>query len=110
MIRRRRATGGPAERTFATLVGLELRPRSLREASRLWSLYGAERGIEERDALWAHPDVLPTSEDLADPEGFAARREQASTESSDVDTFLSSLFGDDDTGPGPADTERTDTE
>src|SRR5215470_12073256 len=26
-IRRRRATGGPAERTFATLVGLELRPR-----------------------------------------------------------------------------------
>jgi putative hydrolase len=110
MIRRRRATGGPAERTFATLVGLELRPRSLREASRLWSLYGAERGIEERDALWAHPDVLPTSEDLADPEGFAARREQASTESSDVDTVLSSLFGDDDTGPGPADTERTDTE
>src|SRR4249919_2797644 len=29
-IRRRRATGGPAERTFATLVGLELRPRRLR--------------------------------------------------------------------------------
>src|SRR6476646_3414733 len=28
-IRRRRATGGPAERTFATLVGLELRPRRL---------------------------------------------------------------------------------
>src|SRR5580692_5394368 len=28
-IRRRRATGGPAERTFATLVGLELRPRKL---------------------------------------------------------------------------------
>ena len=32
-IRRRRATGGPAERTFATLVGLELRPRRLREAA-----------------------------------------------------------------------------
>jgi putative hydrolase len=29
-LRRRRATGGPAEQTFATLVGLELRPRKLR--------------------------------------------------------------------------------
>lgn len=30
-LRRRRASGGPAEQTFATLVGLELRPRKLRE-------------------------------------------------------------------------------
>jgi len=30
--RRRRATGGPAEQTFATLVGLQLRPRPLRGA------------------------------------------------------------------------------
>ena len=35
-LRRRRATGGPAEQTFATLVGLELRPRKLREAAQLW--------------------------------------------------------------------------
>ena len=32
-VRRRRAAGGPAEQTFATLVGLELRPRRLRDAS-----------------------------------------------------------------------------
>ena len=35
-LRRRRATGGPAEKTFANLVGLELRPRRLREAADLW--------------------------------------------------------------------------
>ena len=35
-VRRRRASGGPAEQTFATLVGLELRPRRLREAAALW--------------------------------------------------------------------------
>ena len=35
-LRRRRATGGPAEQTFATLVGLELRPRKLRDAAVLW--------------------------------------------------------------------------
>ena len=32
-MRRRRASGGPAEQTFATLVGLELRPRRLRDAA-----------------------------------------------------------------------------
>ncbi|MBO0813176.1 MAG: zinc-dependent metalloprotease, partial [Microlunatus sp.] len=36
MVRRQRATGGPAEATFATLVGLELRPRRLRDAATLW--------------------------------------------------------------------------
>ena len=35
--RRRRAAGGPAEQTFAALVGLELRPRRLREAGVLWA-------------------------------------------------------------------------
>lgn len=69
-IRRRRASGGPAERTFATLVGLELRPRMLREAAALWADVTRARGTEGRDALWAHPDLLPTAEDLENPEAF----------------------------------------
>lgn len=36
-LRRRRASGGPAEQTFATLVGLELRPRKLRRPERCGS-------------------------------------------------------------------------
>jgi len=71
-IRRRRAAGGPAERTFASLVGLEMRPRALREAAALWRQLREERGIEGRDALWAHPDLLPVAEDLADPAAFLA--------------------------------------
>jgi putative hydrolase len=69
-IRRRRASGGPAERTFATLVGLELRPRMLREAAALWSGLAQARGTDGRDALWAHPDLLPTAGDLEDPDAF----------------------------------------
>jgi putative hydrolase len=69
-IRRRRASGGPAERTFATLVGLELRPRMLREATALWTGVTQARGIDGRDALWAHPDLLPTSDDLENPDVF----------------------------------------
>ncbi len=69
-IRRRRATGGPAERTFATLVGLELRPRRLREATTIWQGLTEARGIEGRDALWAHPDLLPAADDLENPDTF----------------------------------------
>ena len=69
-IRRRRASGGPSERTFAALVGLELRPRMLREAAVLWADVTQARGIDGRDALWAHPDLLPTADDLANPDAF----------------------------------------
>lgn len=69
-MRRRRAAGGPAERTFATLVGMELRPRLAREAATLFGVVRAGRGAEGRDALWAHPDLLPGPDDLPDPLGF----------------------------------------
>jgi putative hydrolase len=73
--RRRRAAGGPAEQTFATLVGLELRPRRLRDASTLWGSLRTRQGLEARDGVWMHPDLLPTAADLDDPLGF---REDAS--------------------------------
>ena len=70
-IRRRRAAGGPAEQTFSTLVGLELRPRRLREAAALWWAVTEEHGASVRDGIWAHPDLLPSADDLDDPLGFA---------------------------------------
>jgi len=54
-LRRRRASGGPSERTFAQLMGLELRPRRLREAAAFWAV----QAPESRDSLWQHPDFLP---------------------------------------------------
>jgi putative hydrolase len=72
-LRRRRASGGPAEQTFATLVGLELRPRRLRAAAALWRLVGDQHGLEVRDGIWAHPDLVPTAEDLDEPMDFAER-------------------------------------
>jgi putative hydrolase len=75
--RRRRATGGPAEQTFATLVGLELRPRRLREAAALWWSVTEKRGVSGRDAIWSHPDLLPTAEDLDDPLGFGEKADDS---------------------------------
>ncbi|HUP99056.1 MAG TPA: zinc-dependent metalloprotease [Aeromicrobium sp.] len=70
-MRRRRAAGGPAEQTFASLVGLELRPRRLREAATLWAALRDRFGAEARDAAWTHPDLMPSAADLDDPLGFS---------------------------------------
>jgi putative hydrolase len=90
-VRRRRATGGPAERTFATLVGLELRPRRLREAAAIWRGLTDARGVTGRDGLWAHPDLLPTAEDFDNPESFVSGRPELD---------LSDLTGEGEPGTG----------
>jgi putative hydrolase len=71
-MRRRRATGGPAEEALGTLVGLELRPRRMRDATNLWAALREAQGTASRDALWSHPDNLPTSAGLDDPLGFVS--------------------------------------
>lgn len=93
MMRRRRAAGGPAEQTFATLVGLELRPRRLREASALWAHIARDGGTAVRDAVWDHPDLLPTAQDLDDPSGWTTRRAAAVDESADLDRALAEILG-----------------
>ncbi len=92
-VRRRRASGGPAEQTFASLVGLELRPRRLRDASTLWGSLRQRQGAEARDGVWMSPHLLPTDADLDDPLGFredAAAPEQLSDE--DFDAQLQQLL------------------
>ena len=43
----------------------------LREAAAAWAGLTDARGVDGRDALWAHPDLLPTAEDLEDPDSFS---------------------------------------
>jgi putative hydrolase len=92
-VRRRRASGGPAEHTFASLVGLELRPRRLRDASTLWGSLRTRQGAEARDGVWMSPHLLPTAADLDDPLGFredAAAPEELTEE--DFDAQLKRLL------------------
>ncbi|MGB5150515.1 MAG: zinc-dependent metalloprotease [Mycobacterium sp.] len=88
-LRRRRGTGGPAEQTFATLVGLELRPRKMREAADLWEKLTEAVGSDARDAVWQHPDLLPRGEDLDDPAAFIDRAVGGDT--SGIDEALADL-------------------
>ncbi|WP_022904655.1 zinc-dependent metalloprotease [Curtobacterium sp. B8] len=107
MVRRRRASGGPAESAFATLVGLELRPRRLREAAAMWQRVTDELGAEGRDALWSHFDAVPTSEDIDAPDALVLRLKNPgfSAEDDEFDKALQDLL-DDSTGSRPREDEQ----
>ncbi|BAU31863.1 zinc-dependent metalloprotease [Microcella alkaliphila] len=101
-VRRRRASGGPAERAFATLVGLELRPRRLREAAAFWRQVTDAVGTEARDALWAHPDLMPTAADIDDPDARIRSMTDGPAEPDALDKALSDLLA----GEGDRPVER----
>jgi putative hydrolase len=73
MVRRNRAVGRPGERALAGLIGLDARPRRLRDAAAMWRAIDAAVDSETRDSLWSHPDLLPTSHDIDDPSGVISR-------------------------------------
>jgi len=101
-VRRRRAAGGPAEDTFAALVGLELRPRRLRDAATLWGALRSSKGTAGREHVWSHPDLMPTAADLDDPLGFSAGSradDVAAVTDEEFDAALAELL-DSDSGPG----------
>lgn len=90
-IRRRRATANPARALLSTLLGTELRPRRIREATNLWTAIGTQRGIEARDGLWAHPDLMPGAAELDDPSLVLEDSEQ-STGMDEMDLELAKLL------------------
>jgi putative hydrolase len=95
-VKRRRASGGPAESAFATLVGLELRPRRLREAARMWQEVTDAVGAETRDQLWSQPDLIPTGDDIDNPAGLIARITGVAVQD-DIDQAIEDLLNDDTT-------------
>ncbi|HSO65500.1 MAG TPA: zinc-dependent metalloprotease [Ornithinibacter sp.] len=84
-VRRRRATGGPAEKAFGALVGLELRPRRLRDAANLFAALEDVGGAAARDAAWRHPDLAPGTADLDDPLGYVESSARPETDAMDAE-------------------------
>lgn len=105
VVRRRRAVGGPAEKALASLVGLELRPRRMREAAAMWRAVGEAVGVAARDSLWDYPDLMPSADDIDDPTALIARLRASvrgeSPEPDEMDAALARLLAEED--PGSAD-------
>jgi putative hydrolase len=68
--RRRRAVNSPMQQLFATLLGLEVSPRKMREAAVFWSEVKTLRGSDGRDRCWEDPAFLPMPNDLKDVAAF----------------------------------------
>jgi len=111
-VRRRRAVGGPAEQALGSLVGLELRPRRMREAAAMWRAVTDAVGASGRDALWDYPDLMPAAEDIDDPGALVARLQARSRGEEPVrdemDDALERLLAGEDPGQPPADAEPED--
>lgn len=91
VLRRRRAAETPVRSVLRELVGLELSPRLVRDAENLWAAVEHDRGIEGRDEVWSHPDMLPTAKHLEDPLSFTAGGDEPPTD--DFDEELRKLLG-----------------
>lgn len=70
LVRRRRASSSAVRSVLHELIGLSLRPRLVRDAENLWAAIEHDRGVDGRDAVWQHPDLVPTASHLADPLSF----------------------------------------
>ena len=92
LMRRRRALGGPVEKILGSLIGLKMRPRRARDAAKLFQLVTQDEGSEAREKLWAHPDLIPNSNELDSPETFVALRRAEAEASADIDQALESLL------------------
>jgi putative hydrolase len=68
--RRRRATNSPMQQLFANLLGVEVSPRKMREASAFWSEVKNIKGSDGRDKCWDDPAFLPMPDDLAHVKAF----------------------------------------
>lgn len=88
---RRHQAVGASQKTFATLLGLELKPRLQREAAAMWQLARVETSAQVADELWKHPDQLPTASEIQEPQSLLSRLRG---ESDDIDGELRKLLGD----------------
>ncbi|WP_216379218.1 zinc-dependent metalloprotease [Arcanobacterium phocae] len=106
MFARRNATSHPAKAVWGSQLGVELAPRDLRAAVAFWERATAERGDQGRDQLWSHPDLLPSADDLHNPDGFFSA-ESAAIED-ELDSFLAELFDDADGGDDTSSQQHED--
>lgn len=89
---RRYATDNPAKSVWEALLGIELAARRQREAATFWQLAESKKSMKDRDAMWSHPDLLPTADALDNPESFFDGEQQDIE--AELDSFLEGLFGD----------------
>jgi len=68
VFRRQRVTNAPSQQLFKSLLGLQVSPKLSREASAFWQKAREIKDVSARDQIWS--GILPSAEELLDPEKF----------------------------------------
>lgn len=71
--RRRRASGGSADKALSAIVGIEIAAPKVSDAAELWRRVDVAVGMQRRDGVWDHPDFLPVAADLENSAAFIDR-------------------------------------
>ncbi|QBI19283.1 coenzyme F420 biosynthesis-associated protein [Egibacter rhizosphaerae] len=71
LLNRRRARGG--DRAIRQALGLGMKAEQYRVGERFWLDVGARYGRPTLDRVWGGPELLPTRDELADPDAWVAR-------------------------------------
>jgi putative hydrolase len=100
---RRRAEQGPGERFLENLVGLDLKPRDLRQGQEFCDAVIAARGQEGLDRAWQRPENLPTAAELAEPSRWLVRMAAVELEQGAVPPLPDKDLPDDGPGDDPGD-------
>lgn len=91
VLRRRRATRGDGEELLAGLLGLDLAPDDGAVGDRFVAVVTDAVGSVGLRAALAHPENLPTLEELADPGRWLARTVEVADVPDDPSAFLEGL-------------------
>ncbi|XCB31059.1 zinc-dependent metalloprotease [Arcanobacterium hippocoleae] len=108
MFTRRYATDNPAKNVWEMQLGMELTPRSMRDAVAFWQTAEAKLGIAERDGLWKHPDLLPSAKILTGDIQQFFSTEPSDDIAAELDSFLADLFNTADSENTAGKAEHTD--
>src|SRR5699024_7918564 len=66
----RRNSGGSAEKAFAKVVGIDCGATKVEASAELWLRSTVADGVDKRDYVWDHLDLLPAAEHLDNPAAF----------------------------------------
>lgn len=69
----RRGGRGPVSKLVRRLLGLGMKRRQYERGKAFFDAVADERGVHGASVVWDHPDNLPTSAELDDPEQWLAR-------------------------------------
>lgn len=91
--RRRRASSSPISKAFRLLLNIDFDTGLIRASADFWRYLAKLVPSKQLDDLWSHPDMMPTEQEIRDPERMKLRF--SGLEEDEVDAALRRILDED---------------